>query len=195
MTRQGPALDRLTRRLAECPSEMMAPPRVRTGDGVHVDAVVFDVVSALCGRPPERAALAPFAPKSAPKPRTLELVLIACWLLADEALQALRPSGERALEWLGARLAPLSEIVQPRSFVDDQDRREELVRSCLAALDLLPAGETDAQAEDRLRTLDSVERVRLLRDTREQEARARKLREAMRQKEAAEAAAKVSREW
>ena len=54
---------------------------------------------------------------------------------------------------------------------------------------------TEAQAEDRLRALDSVERARLVRDTREQQARARALREQMRKQEAAEAAAKVSREW
>jgi hypothetical protein len=195
MTRQGPPLERLTRRLAECPTDMTAAPRTRSGDGIHVDAVVFDVASALGGPPPARTALTPFGPKRTLKPRALELVLIACWLLADDAIQALQPGAARAVEWLATRLAPLSEIVPPKSFVDDQDRREEFVRLCLAALGLLPAGETDALADDRLRTLDSVERVRLLRDTREQEARARKLREAMRQKEAAEAAAKVSREW
>jgi hypothetical protein len=49
-----------------------------------------------------------------------------------------------------------------KRLVAGTDRREELARLCLRALGLRPAGETAAQAEDRLATLNSVERRRVL---------------------------------
>jgi hypothetical protein len=79
-------------------------------------------------------------------------------------------------------------------MVGDPDRREELVRVCLAELGLRPRGETVAQAMDRLNTLDSVERKRVVDQTREAEARARQIREAMARRAAQEAAARYSPE-
>ena len=79
-------------------------------------------------------------------------------------------------------------------LVSDPDRREELARLCLRALGLLPAGETAAQAQDRLTTLSTAERQRVIREAREAERRAQKIREAMVKKAAEEAAAKYMRD-
>jgi hypothetical protein len=195
MTDEGPILDRLTHRLAECPPDFLSAPRAGGHDGIRVEAVVHDIIVGLGGASPASKALEVFGPPADTPPRALSLVLIACWLLHDGWFVA---HGGRfappALAWLQSGLKGLSALVSPESFVRDPDRREELARLCLAALGLRPEGETEEQAEDRLRTLDSVERARLLRDTREQQERARRLREAMKKKEAEEAAAKVSRE-
>jgi hypothetical protein len=195
MTKEGPPIDRLTHRLSECPADFLAAPRAGSDDGVHVEAVVHDVVTDVAGQGPGRNHLAAFAPPSAVSARELSLVLVAAWLLHDEWFAARGDLAGPALTWLQSGLRALSGLVPPQTFVSDPDRREELARLCLAALGLRPEGETTAQADDRLRTLDSIERARLVRDTREQQERARRLREAMKKKEAAEAAAKVSREW
>jgi hypothetical protein len=195
MTREGPALDRLTHRLAECPPDFLAAPRAAGEDGVHVKAVVHDVLLALGGPAPSADDLDPFGPPAENSNRPLSLVLVACWLLHDDWFVARGNLAGPSLAWLQSGLRDLSALVAPRTFVSDPDRREELARLCLAALGLRPDGETEAQAEDRLRTLDSIERARLLHDTRAQQERARQLREAMKKKEAAEAAAKVTREW
>jgi hypothetical protein len=78
--------------------------------------------------------------------------------------------------------------------VSDPERREELVRLCLAALGLRPAGETEVQAQDRLTASSSVERERVVRATKTQLQHARQVREAMRRKAAEEAAAREIRE-
>jgi hypothetical protein len=195
MSREGPGLDRLTHRLSECPASCLQLPRAGKKDGVHVDAIVYDLVVSLGGMPPERDDLLPFSPSTAQTPRALTLALIVCWLLHDDSFKVAGAVAAPALAWLQGGLSTLAELVSPELFVRDPDRREELVRLCLAALGLRPAGETEAQAADRLRSLDSIERVRLLRDTHERLERARRLREEMRKKEAEEAAAKVSREW
>jgi hypothetical protein len=190
----GPALDRLPRRRAECPPELLGAARLGREDGVHADAIVFDVISGLDAAAADPEGLREFAPPAATSARYLSLVLLGCWLLADDWFRGRLDLAQPARGWLRT-LAPLAETVQPELFVRDPDRREELVRHCLASLHLDPAGETPEQAEDRLRTLDSLERARLVRDTREQQARARQLREAMKKKAAEEAAAKANREW
>jgi hypothetical protein len=88
----------------------------------------------------------------------------------------------------------MADFVPARDLVTDPDRREELARRCLRALGLLPGGETAAQAADRLGTLDSVERARVIAATRDAELRAAEVRKAMQAQAAAEAAAKASRE-
>jgi hypothetical protein len=86
--------------------------------------------------------------------------------------------------------AHLAGLVRPDKFVSDPDRREELVRFCLAQLELRPLGETQSQAADRLTTLDSAERHRVLRATAAAERRAREVREAMARKQAQESASR-----
>jgi hypothetical protein len=81
-----------------------------------------------------------------------------------------------------------------RKFVADPDRREELARLALARLGFRPAGETLAQAQDRLTTLNSTERARVMKASRAAEERARQIREALVRKAAEESADKFSRE-
>lgn len=169
-------VERLTSRLASTPIVF------RKRESVRVDAVVADLFRDRATRPLEPGEVARFAlaDTSATRLRHLDLVLVACWLLHDAAFAG--TSAEPLLVLLEARLAELASHVMPRLFVEDAERREELVRACLAALDRLPEGETKAQAEDRLAVLDSVRRKALLRDARARED----AREAERQKRKAE---------
>ena len=84
--------------------------------------------------------------------------------------------------------------VAARRFVSDPDRREELARVALARLGYRPAGETLAQAQDRLTTLNSAERARVMNASRAAEERARQIREALAKKAAEESADKWTRE-
>jgi hypothetical protein len=120
-------------------------------------------------------------------------VLVAAGVLADPSLTRL---GRRdaVAAFLASGLQELAATVPSATLVADPDRREELARRCVAALGVVPAGETVAQATDRLNTLDSAERARVLAATREAERRAEEVRQAMHAKAAAEAAAKASRE-
>ena len=76
----------------------------------------------------------------------------------------------------------------------DPDRREELARLCLKDLGLRPAGESLAQAQDRLNTLSSVERQRVIGAARQAEERTRAIRAEMARKARAEADSKAMRE-
>ena len=195
---EGPPLEQLMRRLAECPPDFLAaaaPGRTagrRAGRG---------------GRPAARPRRRP------PEPRRLEgfrrlqakpgdqkvrnqarIVLVACWLLHDPwFLRQRRLRPPRSPFWSGASRACAA--VQAERFVDDPDRREELARAALAALDLRPQGETEPQARDRRTTLDSVERARgAAEDPRRRGARAGRCARRWRARRPQEAAASYGRE-
>ena len=112
----------------------------------------------------------------------------------DGWFQAQHGLGSAAVAFLDKGLADVAALVDAETFISDPDRREELVRLALRALDLHPAGENETQASDRLTTLSSVERSRVIRETRAAQERIRQIREAMQKKAAEEAAAAYGRE-
>lgn len=197
MQHEGPLLESLTRRLAECPSEFLAEPRSKKGGTVYVAAVVYDLLRDLSGPPLTKEQIAQFEPSGKdPKEsrNRLQVIMVACWLLHDPWFLYQRQFAQSAYTLLAGGLNELAKLVPSQQFVSDPDRREELARMALKALGLRPAGESIAQAEDRLTTLDSVERSRVIREARAAEERARQIREAMARKAAEEAAAAYGRE-
>jgi len=195
MNDEGPLLETLTRRLTECPADFLAEPRIGKAGAVHVDAVVSDLLRDLGGASltPEQAAV--FQSKDARKDRNrLSLTLIACWLLHDEWFRDQKRFAAQVHSFLSEGLTELAGLIPAPRFVSDPDRREELARLCLRQLGLRPAGESAAQAQDRLTTLNTAERQRVILAAREAEDRTRAIREAMAQKAAEEAADKWTRE-
>jgi hypothetical protein len=194
MNREGPLLETLTRRLTECPPEFLASPRLGAVGKVVVPAVVADLLRDLGGAPLTAAQVAGFDAKDPWRQRNrLSLILVACWLLHDPWFR--QPAlAEPVLRLLTSELAGLAETTSADKCVSDPDRREELARLCLKALGLRPRGETIAQAEDRLDTLNSAERQSLLKATAAAEKRAAAIREAMARKAEEEANLKAMRE-
>jgi hypothetical protein len=194
LSQQGPNLDALLHRLAECPEDFLVQPHQAKKDGVHVDALVFDLLSDLGMEDIPLSDLAAFRSNRKARRGSIRLALVGCWLLHDSWFRGRGDLGPAALQWLRDGLVELAELVTPETVVADADRREELVRACLAALKVRPAGETKAQAKDRLKSLSSVERARVIRATRAKHERARRLREEMEAERAREAAARYTRE-
>lgn len=191
----GPPLESLTHRLAACPAEFLAEPRIGSAGVVEVAAVVADLARDLGGPAPSPAQLAAFKPTDARQFRNwLSVVLVACWLLHDEWFRRQPGLASGAIDFLTGGLNQVAALSQAPRFVDDPDRREELARLALRHLGLRPAGETEAQAADRLNTLDSAERDRVQRAARKAEERAEAIRAAMAKQAADEAAAQYSRE-
>lgn len=116
---------------------------------------------------------------------------LVVWLVSDPWFMRQTKLQPRLMQlFKNSRLQGLARLVKLESLVNDPDRREELVRMVLSALELRPAHETAAQALDRLNSLDSAERKRILQATLEAERRAREVREAMARAKAQEAASR-----
>jgi hypothetical protein len=191
MKQEGPLLESLMRRLAETPDDFLLEPRIGAHGVIHVPAVVADLLRDLGGAGLDAKDAKTF--ESGERDR-LTLILIASWLLHHEFFVQAQSFADGVLSFLTSGLDEVAGLVDPKQFVSDPDRREELARRVLRGLDLRPAGESAKQATDRLNTLDSVERIRILRDTRAAQERIRKIQEAMQKKAAEEAAAAYGRE-
>ena len=169
-------VEHLCDRLAEAPPIFQSSVDPSEAESIRIAAVVADLFRERASRPltPKEVMRFHYVPQSR---RHLELVLVASWLLHDEAFHGV--AAETLLEFVTQHLWKLSELVIPRAFVEDAERREELVRVCLKAVGAAIDGEDAAISEDRLATLDSVRRDELLREARtrdaEREARRREL--------------------
>lgn len=192
MHHPGPPLETLLRRLADTPPDFLDEPRTVTSGQVRVAAVVND----LLARGPGRASLQElqrFEGRGTDTAR-LRVSLVLAWLLADESFALATLAREDVLRLLHDTAKELAAQAGANKYLQDPDRREELVRVVLARLDLRPRGETIEQATDRLSALSASERQRLLQASRAAEARAREIREALARKAAEESADKWTRE-
>jgi hypothetical protein len=192
MNHEGPALELLLRRLSECPAEFIETCAVRDGH-LQLIAIVCDYFRpyVLKDQDPFWEALRSHQIMSYKPENHFALLSIATWLLGHEWFVDHRETLEPAWLWLTSdSLATLANSIKASDCLNDPDRREELVRLCLASIDLRPAGETKEQAMDRLTTLDSVERRRVLNATLAAERRAREVREAMVREKARESASR-----
>lgn len=191
MTHAGPPLETLLRRLSECPPEILEPPTERRGTGIDVIAIACDTLRDLTPDAPPETSPQLWEPIREVTRLHAQYIAVACWLLAEEWFQSRRDLAPAMWAFLlSDELAALSRIVKPQKAVQDPDRREELVRLCLKALELRPQGESLAAAADRLTTLDSAERSRVLRQTAAAERRAREIREQMARAAARDAASR-----
>jgi len=194
MNKLGPPLEMLMRRLAETPPDFFAEPKIGNSGRVHVNAVVHDVFVSL-GLSPEHQRFQVFqGSKSAIDRNRLAIVLLLCWLLSDDTFRPVGLSEDQVLTLFQDEASELAAQVAADRFVADPERREELVRLALARFDLRPEGETLAQAQDRLASLNSRERARVIAAARAAEERARAIREQLARKAAEESADKWTRE-
>jgi hypothetical protein len=192
MQNPGPPLETLLRRLADTPPDFLDEPRTATSGQVRVAAVVND----LLARGPGRASLQElqrFEGRGTDTAR-LRVALVIAWLLADEAFALASLARSDVLHLLHETAKELASQASATKYLQDPDRREEMVRVLLARLDMRPQGETIEQATDRLSALSATERKRLLQASRAAEARAREIREALARKAAEESADKWTRE-
>jgi hypothetical protein len=195
MDAEGPLLEALTRRLAETPSDFLALPLVAGKGEVDVAAVVSDLLRDLGLAPLPDSEMEWFRPPSGTNGKArkrLRAVLVAAWLFHDPWFRARHLDGSSIVTFFKETVPELAGLVAANALVADADRREELTRLALKALGLRPAGETKEQASDRLQTLSSLERQRVIEEALRAEERARQIREAMARKAAEEAAAQYS---
>jgi hypothetical protein len=192
MKRDGPPLESLLRRLSECPSEFAAACQGANGH-VALIAIVCDHFRAQSAKDsdPFWSQLRSNRMKSSRPENYFAILSIATWLLGYEWFEEHPETSQPSWRWLTSdSLGAFANLVKAPDCINDPDRREELVRLCLASMDLRPRGESHEQSMDRLTTLDSVERHRILSATVAAERRAREVREAMAKKQALESASR-----
>jgi hypothetical protein len=194
MEKIGPDLTILTKRLAEIPADFLDEPIIGKSGRLAVAALVNDMLQRF-GRRAYVNELSFFEGNNVKQDRNrLQLIAITTWLLSEEWFTTASISAENILLLLTQALTEMANATRADKFVTDSDRREELARVILARLNFRPANESKTQAIDRLSSLSSIERQRLLEESRAAEKRAREIREALARKAAQESADKWTRE-
>lgn len=194
MKQIGPPLQTLIQRIAECPADFLDEPRLGNKGHLEVAALVNDCLR-RAGYRASADDLWRFVGDNAGADRKhLQLTALCVWLLGADWFREARLDGLALLNLLRADMAELAQSSQVDQCLHDAERREEFARFALARLGCRPAGESEAQASDRLSALSSIERQRLLRESQAAERRAREIREALARKAAEESADKWTRE-
>lgn len=196
----GPDLFYLLQRLQSCPNEfllspiLLSQPKNYKGE-IQTASVVNDLLLDLgLSEDPKIIFNTLQLKHSAENANYLQLVLITSYLIGDSWFLQSKKFGLKAKELFLNKLKPLALLVEAKQFVLDSERREELVRFCLKELNLKPNGESETHANDRLTTINSIERQKLIEESKAAQKRAQELREAIARQEAEEAASKWNRE-
>ena len=192
MDRESLPLEALVHRLTETPADFLSPP-----PQIHLSAIVRDLLERLSpsALPPSPIDVAPFSQiGGGTDAKRCAITLLLCWLLDDSWFKEQALDRTLVLTLLTEVPRELAASSPSPQLVGDPERREELARITLARLGYRPAGETKAQAQDRLTSISTTERTRLLAASRVAEERARKIREELARKAAQEAADKWTRE-
>jgi len=192
MQAEGPMLEILLRRLIDCPPEFWDANCIATYPlnkfTLHVQALLADHFRSMVSDYVMATSIRKMPIETA---NHGQLLGVTVWLLHDPWFLK-RPELVEPMHRLvfSNKIYGLASMVATEHFVVDPDRREELCRICLADLGLRPLGESVAQASDRLTTLDSVERDRILKATLAAEKRTKEVREAMELANAQESASR-----
>lgn len=176
------------------PAAMRPPgdPAAATAWRALAPAVVRDLHETLCGAPPDERLMAAVR-KSDDAERTA-WIMAACHVCWHPGMRDSREAAAGLSRLILQELPALAALVRVARLDAEEDRREELVRRCLRALGRRPAGESEDEAAERLRQVDSVERQHLVRLAAERQERQRREEELRRKVAEEEAASKMGRE-
>jgi len=115
------------------------------------------------------------------------------YLLVDE--ESTLEKFDNLASFLKDQLPLLAEAVSPfTEWINDGERSEELVRSLFHFLDVLPSGESKDYFKDRSKSIDTIERFKILEESKKSQERAKEMLRKIKQAEEEEAASKYNRE-
>ena len=186
-TRPGPAIEVLHHRLQETPESLLG-----AALGNYFYAFIHDAVYKRC---PEfgHQRLYPFR-RTMAQVQWYPMAAMIAYFISEPAFDDFDLDISDLLNVLEQTAQQLAAAGNCELYRQDVDRREEFIRVILQGLRLRPSGETESQAEHRLQTVSSAERLKVLQASRAAEERARAIREELARKRAQEAADKMTRE-
>jgi hypothetical protein len=194
---KAPTITYLTDRLINCPPVFLETPSTTSEpEGISTIALLSDLKYFILGEYISREETTKLSiPKSPENINYLLIVQICIYLLFDSFFKGKKNLSEKLNSLFYEHLFNYSRVIQAKKFIVDSERREELIRFVLYCLDFVPDGETEKYALGRLSTLDSIEREKLIKETREiQIKREKEIQKAIRKREAEEAASRMSGE-
>lgn len=200
---QGPPILVLMQRLLQTPREFLfsplfelSPTRKNLKNSIYLPALYSDLCFFISNEFANPEDLKFFKlENNSQNINLLNIYALAVYLLHFPFFQN-KPFLKSKLQVLfEKKLVAYNEILKAEKFIIDSEKREEFCRFILYHLGYIPESETERYALERLTSLDSIERIKLISDARRaQIAREEAIREAIRKREAEEAASRMSGE-
>jgi len=192
----GPSLESLLHHLVECPEIFLERPLIVPSPSqkkIHSLAVVQDLFLLQdVTLPVEVKDKLPHIWRYREISHWLGLQLLA-YLYSHPWFYG-RPELARGFSRGMEHMRELAKVVSPSDFISNPVRREELCRLALSWCGFDPSGESPEQAEDRLKALDSLYRLKLEEKSREARDRSSEIRRKILEARAREAANPYGRE-
>lgn len=184
-------VDQLLHHVGHMPPVFLEEPRIADAGTVDVSAVLGDVFAAIGAPPPDRDGYG-YDPDDAKQRNRQRVLLIAAWIAW--AVRADIDDARRLQALFRTELVQLAALVDADQFAKDPDRQEELVRTVLNVLQLQPTGETRSQTTDRLDSLSTVQRTKILKAHQKKLERARELEAELKRKQREAQSSRYGRE-
>lgn len=124
----------------------------------------------------------------------LRAMHIAVWFFSIPEITLAQIPLHCIQSFLFEQLFDLSAYVKYKTWLEDEDRTEEFVRTALMICEILPEGETLEEAMDRLESISILKRNKVLSRSKEAFERVMEIRKKMAEKKAREAANVYGRE-
>lgn len=200
---RGPSLVSLTQRLFQMPKEFLFSPILKIPSNrknlkhtIYIPAIYSDLCYFIWNEFPKAEELKFLQVSSTSSDlNLLSIYSITIYLLHYPFFKNKPFLKEKVWLLFSEKLPSYKNIIKAEKFILDAEKREELSRFVLYHLGYIPLLETERYALERLTSLDSIERIKLVEATRKaQIAREEAIREAIRRREAEEAASRMSGE-
>ena len=186
----GPPVSELIHYIKQCPPDFLKAPVLKGQGEVYTEALVNDIWRFL-----RKQTVAPAKIDLKADQRSSEellLIQICCWLATHPFFAGVSPEWFESLVHKGFK--DVAGLVKPELWLSDEERAEELSRIVLREARVVPEGESKEEAEDRLDSVDTVKRRKVLEESKAAIERAREIRRRMAEAKAREAANVYGRE-
>ncbi len=181
--------------LKRCPIEFLQPSLHTPPGTLHTNALVADLLRKISGNPLMPASSLPTQVElSLFNQNQLISIHLGCWFFWQELFFNNPASLSQVNHFLMKELPELSMHVNYQKYIDDDERTEEFVRLALRCCSVLPTGETQQEAADKLDGLNTVKRLAILLETNKKIQRMKAIKKKMEEDQAREAANVYGRE-
>lgn len=185
----------LINHLKKCPIEFLQPSILIAPGSLHTDALVFDVLRKIAGNSLVPATGLPtLSELKSFNQNQLISIHMGCWFFWQDLFLLDPLYVAHVNSFLMKELPALSRHVSYQKYIDDDERTEEFVRLALRSCSILPSGETQQEAEDKLDALNTIKRLVILKETNDKLQRMKAIKKKMEEDKAREAATVYSRE-
>ena len=180
--------------LTKCPFEFRRPSLYTEVGGINTDALMLDVLRDINPELHHTNFLKTNEEYMTYSRNHIISLHIASWFFSLDVFKMKTELSELILDFSFNQLSVLSDFVEGDLWLEDEDRSEEFVRLALFSCGIVPDGETEIQAKDRMDALSTLKRNNVLSESKAAFDRIMDIRRKMAEKKAKEAANVYGRE-